>query len=171
MTPLGILRKLVQGLTQNTSPSEIALGAAVGVVLGMVPKANLTAQLLLLVLMLLRANAAVGLAVAAAVAACGALYDPLAHAVGYALLVKATGLKGLWTALYNMPVVPWTAFNNTVVLGNLILGLVLFVPAYITGKKAAVYYGAHLAQRIGQSRAIKYLRGSWLVEWYFRVAR
>ncbi|MDD4003785.1 MAG: TIGR03546 family protein [Elusimicrobiaceae bacterium] len=169
MTPLGILRKLVQGLTQNSSPSEVALGAAFGVVIGMVPKANLTAQLLLVLLMLLRTNAAVGLAVAAAVSALGAVYDPLANIVGYALLVKATALAGFWTALYNAPFVPWTAFNNTIVLGNLVLGIMVFVPAYLSARRAAVYYHEKLAEKVRQSRLVRYLRRSWAVDWYFRT--
>lgn len=169
MSPLGILRNLVAGLVQNTSPSEIALGAAVGVMIGMVPKANLTAQLLLVLLMLLRTNATVGLAVAALVSLLGFIYDPLANIIGYALLAKTPALTGLWTKLYNMPIIPWTAFNNTLVLGNLILGAALFAPAFFAARKAAVYYHTNLADKVKQSKLVRYFRRSGLVEWYYRV--
>ena len=168
MTPLGILRKLLKGLTQNTSPSEIAAGFAVGAVIGLVPKANLSAQLLLILLMLLKTNVPVGLAAAALFTPLSALSDPLAGSAGYALLA-APALQGFWTTLYNMPVLPWTGFNNTLVLGNLLLGAALFAPLFLLARKAARYYQEHLSEKVRNSRLAGLLRKSWIADWYFKV--
>ena len=45
----------------------------------------------------------------------GFIFDPVFHAIGLQLL-EAPSLRGLWTSMYNTPLVPYTNFNNTVVL-------------------------------------------------------
>jgi uncharacterized protein (TIGR03546 family) len=55
--------------------------------------------------------------------------DALIDAVGTALL-RQDSLRDVWTSLYNMPVVPWTRFNNSMVLGSFVLGSVL-LPLWI----------------------------------------
>ena len=66
MTPLGIIRSVIKGITQNTTPNELAAGAALGMIAGLVPKANLTAQALLVLIMVFRVNVPLALACAAA---------------------------------------------------------------------------------------------------------
>ena len=59
------------------------------------------------------------------------LFDPLFHDLGYAVLVNVESLQGLWTTLYNWPVVPFSRFNNTVVMGSALTALVLPMMASI----------------------------------------
>ena len=55
--------------------------------------------------------------------------DPVTNGLGRWLLTMPS-LHGFWTHLYNMPVMPWTDFNNTVVLGSLAVGIGLVYPVY-----------------------------------------
>ncbi|MFH1619125.1 MAG: TIGR03546 family protein [bacterium] len=167
MTPLGILSKLIKGLTQETSPSQLAGGLALGVMLGLVPKANLTAQLLLVCVMALRVNVPLALAAAGTATVLNPIADQIAHPLGFWLLTSPS-LSGIWTCLYNMPIVPWTGFNNTIVLGNLVLGLALFFPLYLAGKKIALIFESRWKEKAVNSEIIKSLKHSWLLEWYFR---
>ena len=169
MTPLGILRQLIKGITQNTTPNQIAGGAAMGMLIGLMPKANLTTQILLIMLMIFRTNVSVALAMAAVFSLLQPVGNLLAHPIGYKLLAQTPFLYGFWTRLYNTPVFPWTAFNNTLLLGNLIIGLVLFVPAFIVAKKLALLYETSFKEKVAQSRFAKALKSSWLVDWYFKV--
>ena len=59
----------------------------------------------------------------------GFLLDPVFHRIGASLL-QAPSLRPLWTAMYNTPLVPYTNFNNTVVLGSFVGWLVLAVPIF-----------------------------------------
>ena len=52
---------------------------------------------------------------------------------GRSSLLTAPSLRPLWTTCYNMPLVPYTNFNNTVVLESLVGWLVLVVPIYLWG--------------------------------------
>jgi len=61
-------------------------------------------------------------------------------------------LRGLWTSLYNTPIVPLTNFNNTVVLGSLAFALLLFLPLFFATRWAVTRYRATIGERVRQSR-------------------
>ena len=65
--------------------------------------------------------------------------------------------------------VPWTGFNNTVLTGGLVVGLILMAPVYVIGKKFGVYYNGALKEKVMNSKFIKGLKASWLLDWYFKV--
>ena len=155
LTPV---RFLVEALTAESSSRQIALGFAMGLVIGLVPKGNLLAIALLTVLYCLRVNLAAGLAGALLFSWMGVLTDPLTHRIGLWLL-SAEPLVPMWTALYDLPVAPWTAFNNTVVLGSLVLGLALFYPVYRLSEPLAARLTPPLRQRLQQFRLVRLLWG------------
>lgn len=169
MTPLGLLRTLIKGISENTTPNELAAGAAMGVLIGLVPKANLTAQLLLVLIMVFRVNVPLAAVVGLLVSLVSPLVDPITNAIGYKLLAQTPALTPLWTKLYNMPVMPWTAFNNTIVLGGLILGLILFAPSFFLARKLARVYDEKYKDRFTGSKFVKAVKASWLCDWYFKM--
>jgi len=123
------LRSIVSIFTAAGSPRQLAFGIALGAMIGLVPKGNLTAAVLSILLLTLRVNLAAGVAAALLFSWLGAWTDPLAHCIGSAILTHSS-VQPIGARLVDLPVVPWTALNNTVVLGNLVLGLVLFYPVY-----------------------------------------
>lgn len=170
MTPLGILRYLIKGLTGETSPSQAGGGLALGILLGLIPKANLTAQLILVLIMSLRVNVGIALVAATFASLARPVANLIADPAGLWLLTKVPALQPAWTYLYNVPVVPWTGFNNTLVIGNLALGLALFIPFYVTGKKLAVLYNSTIKERLAKSAFVKALKASWLLDCYFKYS-
>ncbi len=167
MNPLSLLRQFISGLTAETEPRQIAGGIALGFLIGLLPKANLTAQLLLVLLMALRVNIPMALMAMLAMTLMNPLVDKLTDPIGYFILT-APSLTPLFTKLYNMPVAPWTGFNNTVLVGGLVLGLVFFFPVYLAGKKFGVYYNASFKEKIMGSKIVKAMKASWLFDWYFK---
>lgn len=127
------IRFLAETLTAECSARQLALGFAMGAVIGLVPKGNLTGIALMVILCGARVNLGAGLTGAFLFSWLGAAADPLTHRLGE-LLLTAEVLSPLWIYLYDLPVVPWTAFNNTVVLGSFVLGLMLFFPTYWFGR-------------------------------------
>ena len=57
------------------------------------------------------------------------LCDPLTHRIGELVLTNTT-LMPLWRLLTRLPMMAWTSFNNTVVMGSFWLGLALMAPVY-----------------------------------------
>jgi uncharacterized protein (TIGR03546 family) len=168
MNPLGLIRQFIKGLTTETEPPQIALGVAFGFLIGLLPKATLTVQLLLVLVMALRVNFPIALATVMLTVPFNPLFDKLTDPIGYALLSNAA-LAPLWTQLYNMPVLPWTGFNNTVLLGGLVLGLLLFAPIYFAARRGAAVYNERMKPRVMNSKFVKGLKGSWLFDWYFKA--
>jgi uncharacterized protein (TIGR03546 family) len=162
MNPLRLFKDLFASLHGGADPRHLAAGFALGAALGLIPKGNLFGVLFLLLFFALRLNKGMALMAAAFFTPIGYAVDAQAHRIGLALL-KAPALGGLWTALYDMPIVPLTRFNNTVVLGNLVLGLALFAPLYFLALRFVAWYAANLAARVERLRLVQALKG---MRWY-----
>jgi uncharacterized protein (TIGR03546 family) len=169
MNPIGLIRQFIQGLTSDTEPRQIGAGIALGFLIGLLPKATLTAQLLIVLLMATRVNIPMALLSVLAVSLLNPLIDRLSDPIGYALLTSET-LRPMWTKFYNTPVLPWTGFNNTVVPGGLVIGAGLLAPVYFAGKRFGVFYNEKFRARVMTSRLAKGIKASWLFDWYFKGA-
>jgi uncharacterized protein (TIGR03546 family) len=54
-----------------------------------------------------------------------------------------------------MPVIPFTKFYNTVVLGSLVISIILFIPCYIFSKKFIVFYRANYKDKVAKWKIMK----------------
>lgn len=165
MNPLRLLKDMAAALHGGSDPRHLAAGFALGAMLGLVPKGNLFAVIFLLLFFALRLNKGLALLAAAFFTPLGWLADAPAHKIGLALL-KAPALASLWTALYDMPIVPLTRFNNTVVLGSLVIGLVLFAPLYFFFIRFVAWYNANLAAKVEKLKVVQWLKGLRIVQLY-----
>ena len=152
------VRYLVDAVRDNDSPRQLASGVALGMLIGLVPKDNLTAALLGVLLLALKTN----LAAAALSAFCfswiGGWTDPLTHRIGYWLLTWPA-LQSLYSGLFELPLVPWTKLNNTVVAGSLVFGLALFYPVYEISRVTVEVVLPKLADRWRRSRCYHFVYG------------
>lgn len=126
-------RLFFKALVVDATPSQMAFGLAFGVLVGLVPKGNLLAIGLMMLLCSLRVNLGVGLATVFVTTWAGMLLDPMTHRIGEFLLKNET-LKPLWETMYDTALLPWTDFNNTVVLGSFVVGAGAFVPLYFLSR-------------------------------------
>lgn len=158
MNPFKVLRNILVALQGGGDPRHAAAGFALGAALGLVPKGNLMAAAFLVLFFFFRVDKPVALASALLFTPLGYLADGAAHALGLALL-SAGALKPLWTFLYGLPVVPLTKFNNTVVLGNLVIGLALFVPLYLGSLRFVHFYRERWKPVVDQWRVVRWVKG------------
>ncbi|NLS92196.1 MAG: TIGR03546 family protein [Planctomycetaceae bacterium] len=126
------IRYLVQGIAAADTPRQLALGFAIGMMIGLAPKGNLTAVVLSMILLGTRVNLATGMLGALLFSWLSGWTDPLAHRIGCGFLTHET-LQPALAWFYDIPLVPWTALDNTVVFGSLMLGIWLFWPVYHVG--------------------------------------
>ena len=167
MNPLRLLKDVLLALHGGSQPRHLAAGFALGAALGLVPKGNLFAVAFFLLFFLLNVHKGMALLTAGLFTGVGYAIDGPAHRIGLALL-RADALHGPWTALYDLPIVPLTRFNNTVVLGNVILGALLYAPLYFSFLKAFALYDAHVRIRIEATPLIRTFKGFNLYEKYER---
>src|SRR6266513_666648 len=128
---LKLIQSLLGALHSEGTPGQLAAGICLGSVLGLTPLLNLHNAIVFAALVLLNVSFAGGM-------------------LGWALF--APSLTSWWTSLYNMPIVPLTNFNNTVVLGSLVFALLLFVPLFLVTRWAVTRYRATVGERVRQSK-------------------
>ncbi|MFP6676692.1 MAG: TIGR03546 family protein [Pirellulaceae bacterium] len=122
-------RHVYRFVTNNDSPKQMAVAVAFGVLLGLVPKGNLLAVGISGCFLAVQANLATGMLVALAFSFVAYSIDGVFDNVGHYVLTAPVMQDSLVT-IYQLPFAPWTAFNNTVVCGSLLIGLIAFYPTY-----------------------------------------
>ncbi len=166
---LQIVKNFIQILRAGQTPRQIAGGFALGSMVGFMPFLTLQGLILWLIILVLDVNLSAALLSATLFALIAYLFDPLIHAVGYFFLADISALRALWASLYNAPIAPLTRFNNTVVLGSLLISLVFFLPVYFGMRQFVLAYRAHLHTRIEKWKIYRVISKSTLVQWYDRI--
>lgn len=156
------LRLLAGVLKANANSKQIALGVALGMLLGLIPKGNLIAIAFTTLLFASRVHLGAAVLSSIGFSWVGLLLDPLADRLGGALLTWGP-LQPLLAGLYELPLAPWTHFNNTVVFGSLILGLLAFYPVYRGSRWGFVRYSPVAAERMKRYRLYHVLFGTELL--------
>jgi uncharacterized protein (TIGR03546 family) len=124
------LLSLKQAILGRREPHQLAWGLALGLLLGIVPHGNLLAFAILLFIMSVSVNHGMVAVTAVITSVLASRFDTQTHAVGNYLLTHPDFSPVLASA-WQLPVIPWTDINNTVVLGSLAVGLAFVVPAYL----------------------------------------
>jgi uncharacterized protein (TIGR03546 family) len=152
LTLLKLLQSLVKTLHSEGTPGQVAAGIALGSVLGLTPLVN--AHNLLIAAIILVLNVSVGGAMLgwALFLPLGFVLDPVFDRIGHQLLLETPALTPMWTAWFNTPVLPYTNFNNTIVLGSFVAWLVLAVPIFFAARYGVMRYRATWGERVRRSR-------------------
>ncbi len=162
---LKLLQSIVKTLNSEGTPGQIGIGMALGACLGLTPLLNVHNALvfaLALILNLSLSGFFLGWTIAVPA---GFLLDPLFNAVGAALL-GAPALQGLWTWMYNVPGLPLTNFNNSVVLGSFVAWLVLIAPIFFVFRALIARYRTHVYERLKRMRFFQAMAASQLANVY-----
>lgn len=145
-------------ISSINSPHELALGVAFGVIIGLIPKDSAIPWLIALVFLLSRGNLLCGIIAAVVASAISPLIDGFSDRMGASLLSIAF-MQEYFAAWMELPWVPWTRFNNTVVAGSLSLGLIAALPVYLMSQVFFRAWGIAFIERIMSSRVIRLLFG------------
>ena len=164
------ISKLIKILRSAASPSQIAGGLILGLMIGLSPSfLTLTNLFLVLLLIILNVNIATALFSYAIFSGIGYLLDPWFHSLGYYLLVNVEGLRGLWTTLYKEPLIPYTRFNNTVVMGSFVISLLLLIPVYFLSKSLVIKYREKLEPKVKNWKWVKLLKSNQIYQLYEKL--
>ena len=159
-----LIGNILSILNSEENPNQIAAGFAYGALLGLLPM-GLMPALLGLLTFIININLGVVALATALYKILSYILDPVSGQIGYAVL-KTPALFPFWTKLYNTPFVPYTKFNNTIVMGSLVLGLVLFVPNFFLGKKLVALYRTRLREKIVNLNIMKVFKATSVYKYY-----
>lgn len=124
------LLNLRQAIFGRREPNQLAWGFALGGLIGIIPHGNLVAVFVVLMILSVKINHGMAMVTAFAMTLLAPYLDPQTHTVGLQVLTHPQ-LANFWAAAWQLPLVPWTSINNTVVLGSLLVGLTALLPSYL----------------------------------------
>jgi uncharacterized protein (TIGR03546 family) len=153
------LRVFAQALVGNDTPRQTAWGFTIGMLLGLVPKGNLLAALIAALLFGTRVNRAAGLLGVGLFSYAGWALDDLAHGLGSAVLTWDAA-RPMFAWIYDQPLGPFLGINNTVVVGQLLIGMYLLYPTYRASYAMAAYVRPRMHAFLMKYRVIRWLRGA-----------
>ena len=110
-------------LNSDVGEKPIAWGIVCGMFLGFSPGLSLQSIMIISFLFLFRIQVGAALFAAFFFKILSFILDPLFDIIGGAVL-ELSFLKGLFTILYNMPIIPFTKFNNSVFMEAGVIALI-----------------------------------------------
>ena len=166
---LTILAKILKILNSETEPFQISLALCFALVAGFTPLWSLHNILVLLLVLVLRVNLATFALAWLGFSGIAYLLDPLFHRFGYTILTAAS-LQSLWTTLYNSTVWRLTHFNNSLLMGSLVISIILFVPLFLISTLIIKKYREHILAWVMKTRMMQALKASKFYHLYQSVS-
>lgn len=166
---LNFIFKLIKTLHSKEAPHNLAIGFALGSIIGLTPLLSLHNLLVFIIIIVFNVNISAAFFGIFFFDCFAYLFDTQFHNLGYFLLVKLEFLKPIWTYLYNIPIAPLTKFYNTVVLGSLLVSLVTFLPVYFGFKQIVKIYRSKVASKVNQWKIMKIIQGNNLYQMYQKI--
>ena len=154
---ISFIAKLIVALNSNSRPSELASGIAFGFWLALIPGGNLLWVAIFIVAFLLKHNISAFLLSLGIFKLFISIFDPFLNRIGGTIL-EYPSLQDFFTNLYNTPYLSYSNFNNTIVAGGFILGIILWIPIFLLFIVVIKVYRKKIAPKIAESKFVKILR-------------
>lgn len=159
------LINLIRLLHSDTGQNQIAAGLSFGVFLGFAPFLSLQTLLVLFIVFIFKIQLGAAFLSAFFFKFIAYLLDPVADPIGRSMLENES-LRPLWTSMYNVPFLPMTRFNNSIILGSFAISLILCPILFFIFRKLVVQYQTKLVQKFESSKMWKIFKATKLYDWY-----
>jgi uncharacterized protein (TIGR03546 family) len=146
--------KIFVALNANTNPAQIAGAAAAAFLVALLPAGNLVGFLILVVFFFIKINNVFLCILMPVFMSFTHVFDGILNTIGYAVL-SIPQFENFFTGLNNFPLVPFTSFNNTLVAGALVSGIILFVPVFLLTHLLVTLYRKQVRDKIAASKFAK----------------
>ena len=166
---LNFIKNFFKVLAEGQTPKQIALGFALGSIIGLSPMLTLQGILIWVLILVLDVNISAALVATTLFKIIAFILDPAFHWLGFLLLTQIGILQGTYTTLYNAPLLPLTRFNNTIVMGSFICAIILMLPVYFGMKLFVIEYRNHIHERIKKWKIYRILDQSKFINYYRKV--
>lgn len=148
--------KFFKALNSNSHPGEIAHAVSIGLIMGFLPKDNVTWYILTVFFLFIRINKGAFVIFTLLFSLLAQYLDPLFDKIGYAILTYDK-FEPFFAKLLDIPFVSFTKFNNTIVMGSLISGIILYIPAYFLTRGFMRLWRTVLSPLVRKSKIILFL--------------
>jgi len=148
------IAKLILALNGNVSKTQIAAGFAWGLLLGLVPAGNAFWIVLFLFSFFFTHHHGAKISALAIIKILSPLLVYQIDKLGWYIL-NIDSFNPFFTSLYNMPFVPFTKFNNTLVMGGLAAGIILWLPVFFLLLAIIPFFRNYVGPKIRNSKIVQ----------------
>ena len=156
---LTLLAKLFKALNSESSPRQIALAIALGMIIGLSPTLSLHNLIVLFIAFIVRVNLSAFFVAFAGFSLLALGLSPIFASIGDSLLTNPS-LADLWQSFYQSDVLKLAHFHNTLTLGSLLSALILFIPMVFICQYLIVRYRHNVKTFVEKFKIINALKGS-----------
>lgn len=156
---------LLKVLNSDTGENQIAAGIACGMVLGLAPMFSLQTVLIIFILFFFRIQIGAALSSSFFFALIAWPLDSFFDLIGRKVL-EMDGLHSLLTTMYHMPIIPFTKFYNSIVMGAGVISLLLAPVVFFVIRMLIQKYREKILVKIQATKAWKALKATSLYKWY-----
>lgn len=162
------LNRFIRLLNSETKPSQLAAGFCLGLIVGLSPFWTWHNLIVFLLVCFFRVNLSMFFLSTAIFSLVGFFLDPLMDHLGYFLLTEISSLRELWVYLAQSPLLAYFRFNNSIVLGSLVIGIVFFPLLFPAMCVAIQKYRQSWREQIKKSKLVKSLQATKFYKAYQR---
>ena len=159
----------LKALNSDAGPWSIAFAISLGMMVGLTPFWSFHNLIIILLAFIFRTHLASFWLSVAFFSGIAYLADQLMLQLGEMVLSKDS-LVPLWTNLYQSDFWRFTRFNNTLVMGSLVTGLIAFIPVAVVVRILVVQYRVHALSWVNKLRIVQLMKASKLFAAYKRIS-
>lgn len=152
-------RLFFRTLRGSESPKQLAWGVALGMGIGLIPNDSLFVAILAVLTLATKTNLFVASLAAILFSWAGFLGDDALHRLG-ARILTVPGWQAYFAWASQAPILPWTRFNNTVVMGSTALSIVICYPVYYLSHAFFENVSPRIHQKLTPFRIYRFLTGT-----------
>lgn len=154
-------------LNSDTGTISLATGMTCGFILGMTPVLSLHSMLIFIFLFFFRIQIGAALLMAFFFKFVAFLLDPVFHSAG-SVVLEMKSLEPIFTTLYNMPIIPYTRFNNSIVMGSAVITFALSPFVFILSRMLILKYRETVVARFKETKLWKAVKATGFYKWYYK---
>lgn len=152
-------------LNSDTGSNQIASGIACGLILGFAPALSIQTFFVIAVIFLFRIQIGAAMIFAFFFSFVAWLVDPISHELGMTVL-EMESLRPLFTEMYNMPLIPFTKFYNSIAMGSAIVSLALAPFVFVGSKILIQKYRDTVVARFKETKLWKAVKATSFYSFY-----
>jgi uncharacterized protein (TIGR03546 family) len=152
------IKKILKFLNSQSDPTEIAIGVILGLFAAFLSPSFFNLILLFIIALILNCNFGVFFLCTGLFKVLTLAIDPIGNVIGKFVLT-ADFLLPLWKAMAGVPVLTFTSFNNTVIMGDFIIGIILTPIVWMITFRIVEYYRKNLKDKVNKFKIMQILTG------------
>ena len=152
-------------LNSETGTNQIASGIACGLVLGFAPALSIQSILVFICIFLFRIQIGAAFVSAFFFSFIAWILDPLSSLTG-SFILEIESLRPIYTAMYNMPVVPFTQFYNSITMGAGFISILLSPGVFFGSRILIRKYREKIVEKYKNNKYWKIWTSTTIYKWY-----